>query len=82
MGTDPESVLRAARETLAIADDKLLEVYQVAHRLRVCERTVYRWCLTGRVVAIKTPGGRWRVSESSLTGHMRTNKDIGPSDQP
>ncbi len=36
----------------------LLTLRETAERMRVSERTVYRWVKDGRLTALSTPGGR------------------------
>lgn len=33
----------------------------LARRLGVHPATVTRWCVSGRIAAWRTPGGRWRI---------------------
>lgn len=40
----------------------MLTPQEVADLFRVSRRTVYRWVRAGKLVAMPTPGGHWRVS--------------------
>jgi excisionase family DNA binding protein len=46
---------------------RYLTVDEVSRRLRVAPQTVYRWCRTGRLAAIKI-GKEWRISGDQLGG--------------
>lgn len=41
--------------------DKLLKVKEVAERFDVSANTVNRWARRGRIMAIRTPGGEYRI---------------------
>lgn len=45
-----------------------------AARIGVSPRTVGNWCRAGRVRAIRTPGGHWRIHEDEL---QRTEMTVG-----
>ena len=49
---------------------RLLTIDEVAERLRVHPNTVYRWCRTGRLRAVKL-GKEWRILEEELEGALR-----------
>lgn len=44
----------------------LYGVGEVAQAFQVSERMVRKWCESGRVVALKTPGGSWRIPSSQF----------------
>jgi excisionase family DNA binding protein len=48
----------------------LLTIDEVAECLRVHRNTVYRWCRTGRLHAVKL-GKEWRILEDELEGALR-----------
>ena len=50
--------------------DKLLTPEQVAERLQVVERTVYRWLNEGRLEGVKL-GRLWRVREDDLEAFLQ-----------
>lgn len=59
--------------------ERLLEIAQAAHRLSVCHETIRRWIHSGKLAAVKTPGGHWRVSQASvdtLATTTNTNKPL------
>jgi excisionase family DNA binding protein len=43
---------------------------QVADELGVSTRTVLRWVDRGELEAVRLPGGRLRVSQAALAGHL------------
>lgn len=49
-----------------MADQKMLTVTQFADALGVNRRTVHAWAKSGRVRAVKTPGGHWRIDARDL----------------
>lgn len=49
-----------------MSDDRLLDVAQAAKRWNVCTATIREWARLGLIVAIRTPGGRWRIPDSAL----------------
>lgn len=44
----------------------------LAAALGVAKKTVERWCRTGAVKAFKDPGGKWRISATSVQDLQRT----------
>lgn len=50
--------------------DDLLEVAEVAARLRVSEVTVYRWCREGRLPCLKL-GHAWRIRRGAIRDFLR-----------
>ena len=50
--------------------DKLLTPEQIAERLQVVERTVYRWLNEGRLEGVKL-GRLWRVREDDLAAFLQ-----------
>lgn len=49
--------------------DKLLTLKEVAERLRVSERSVFRYIHSGKLVASKI--GYWRISEKDLKDFLK-----------
>jgi excisionase family DNA binding protein len=47
-------------------EDPLLSSREVALLFRVCAATVRRWADTGRLEALRTPGGRWKFPVASV----------------
>ncbi|MDP9341276.1 MAG: helix-turn-helix domain-containing protein [Actinomycetota bacterium] len=47
-------------------EDPVLSSREVALLFRVCPATVRRWADTGRLEAMRTPGGRWVFSLASV----------------
>ena len=45
---------------------RLLTATEVARLLRVGPTNVHRGAATGRLVGVRTPGGRWRFRESDV----------------
>lgn len=54
-----------AQQQAAAAGD-LMTTAEVAEGLRVDPKTVGRWCQTGRIKRVKTPGGHWRIPRSEF----------------
>jgi excisionase family DNA binding protein len=54
-----------------MSDDRLLAVATVAYRLQVTPETVRSWIRSGKLDAIRTPTGRYRVPASTLTALLR-----------
>lgn len=46
--------------------DPLVTMAWIAGVFRVDRKTVSRWCKAGRLAAIRTPGGHWRVRRSAV----------------
>jgi len=44
----------------------MMTVTAFAARLGINRRTAHRWARTGRVRAVKTPGGHWRIDSRDL----------------
>lgn len=53
-------------DVLALDDNALLRPYQVAQLFGVDPKTVRYWCVTGRLVSIRTPGGHRRIYAESI----------------
>lgn len=55
-------------------DEKFLKLKEVADRLRVHERTVFRYIHSGRLTATKV--GYWRIKESDFEKFLRENSNL------
>lgn len=55
-------------------NDKLYNLQEVADILRVSERSVFRYIVSGQLKATKI--GYWRVSESDLRAFLKENANI------
>ena len=54
----------------------LLTVDEAAEYLRLCPRTVYRYCSLGIIKAIQfTPGGTWRIPRESIMSSEERERD-------
>jgi len=51
-------------------DDKLLKPGEVAAIFRVDPKTVTRWANTGKLKAVRTPGGHTRFREADVRGAL------------
>lgn len=51
---------------MAADDTYELNVDQAAEIMGVVAYTIRRWAKSGRIEAVKTPGGHWRFSRASL----------------
>lgn len=51
-------------------------VTQFADALGINRRTVHRWARTGRVRAVKTPGGHWRIDARDLERSQLTTAEF------
>lgn len=56
---------------------QLLTIDEAAEYLRVTPATIYRWCRSGRLPALKI-GKQWRVSVSDLRNWLQQQKDQEP----
>jgi excisionase family DNA binding protein len=50
----------------AAAPGPFLNTREVADLLRVDPDTVSTWARTGRITAVRTPGGYWRIPEADV----------------
>ncbi|MFC1986097.1 excisionase family DNA-binding protein [Chloroflexota bacterium] len=46
---------------------ELLTITEAARRVGVSRETIYQWKKSGKIKAVKTPGGRYRIPEEQLT---------------
>lgn len=51
---------------MSTADERVLKVSEVVHRLRVTRQTVRKYVSAGKLKAKKLPSGHWRISEASV----------------
>lgn len=47
--------------------DRLLDTTQAAKHWNVAAGTIRRWIRAGKLPAVKTPGGVWRVPDAPVT---------------
>ena len=47
-------------------EKKLLRTSEVAEVYQVSDRMVRKWCETGKIKALQTPGGGWRIPASQF----------------
>ncbi len=73
----PREALRQADAEIARAE-RLLEVAHAAFRMGVCFETIRRWIRSGKVRALKTPGGQWRIPESEVRRLATTDNKAQP----
>jgi len=52
-------------------EEKFFTLKEVAQKLRVCEKSVFRYIHKGRLKAVKV--GYWRISEKSLEEFLNKN---------
>lgn len=57
-----------------MTQEKFLTLQEVADRLRVSERSVFRYIHSGRLEATKV--GYWRIKESELEKFLKENSSI------
>lgn len=67
--------------------DRLLQVSQVAKRLKRCPETIRRYIRQGRLLAHRTPGGtrsgNYLIAESAIRQFLATSCDTdSPNYQP
>jgi excisionase family DNA binding protein len=55
--------------------EELFTVVEVAERLKVPQRTVKRWLVSGQLRGLKA-GRKWRVTPSAIEQFLRESKDI------
>lgn len=46
---------------------RYMTVAEVAARFRASRAAVIRWCTTGMIDAIQTPGGRWLIRATAVS---------------
>ena len=54
----------------------VLTVTEIAHLLRLGERTVYEMLRTGRIAGAAKAGGKWRVNEQKLSNWMAAGAEL------
>ncbi len=57
-----------------MTQEKFLTLQEVADRLRVSERSVFRYIHSGRLEATKV--GYWRIKESELEKFLKENSSV------
>lgn len=63
------------RDLIAV---ELYTVKEVAAKFRVKPRTVYRWLKSGRMPAIETPGGQWRITGEAVNAEFQSRVENEP----
>lgn len=58
-------------------EDELLPTGRVAARLGVHRGTIHAWILAGRLPAVRTPGGHYRIRESTVAHEERLAECYG-----
>jgi excisionase family DNA binding protein len=56
--------------------EELFTVEETAERLKVRQRTVKRWLLSGQLHGLKA-GRKWRVKPSAIEAFLQASKDVG-----
>ena len=56
----------AAKRDREFREARYLRPQEAATLLRVDARTVKRWAHQGKLTGFRTPGGHWRIAESSV----------------
>lgn len=56
--------------------EELFTVVEVAERLKVPQRTVKRWLLSGQLRGLKA-GRKWRVKPSAIEQFLQSSTDTG-----
>lgn len=52
-----------------------LTLKEVADRVRVCDKTIRRWLISGQIEASK-PAGQWRFEESEVKRFIAARKRV------
>jgi excisionase family DNA binding protein len=52
-------------------DGELLTVAEVAKRLHVSKQAVRRWIADGKIAAMRTPGGHYRIRAADADAALR-----------
>jgi excisionase family DNA binding protein len=53
-----------------LADLELLTTFDVCRRYGLKDRTVMAWAKTGKLPAIRTPGGQWRFRAADVEAFL------------
>jgi excisionase family DNA binding protein len=56
---------------MALRDEDLLTIPEVAGILHVSIRTVHRWIADGKLKAVRLPGGRYRIRAADAEAALR-----------
>jgi excisionase family DNA binding protein len=56
--------------------EELFTVVEVAERLKVPQRTVKRWLVSGQLRGLKA-GRKWRVTPSAIEAFLQASKEVG-----
>jgi excisionase family DNA binding protein len=65
--TEPKSA-----NAQTVQADEYLTIAEVADRLKLSRRTIWRWCKSGRLPAVKV-GHQWRITQHNLEEFIRRN---------
>ena len=57
---------------------RLISAAEAARQLGVDKATVARWCQQGKIPAVRTLGGHWRIRATVVHGMM---EGLGPEDR-
>ena len=55
-----------------MSEPRLLDVAQAAKRWNVCVQTIRDWIRRGKLQAVRTPSGYYRIPESALPSFSST----------
>ena len=61
-----EGVVQMSTQNLALSNQNLLTVQEVANLLRVSRSTVWRWCRDGTLTSAVKVGRNWRIHKQEL----------------
>ena len=76
-----EFQLQRAKEPEPPADEnELLTTTDVGKILQVSGNSVRRWCESGEIEGVKTPGGHWRISRLALRNFAMATYGSGNAD--
>jgi excisionase family DNA binding protein len=56
--------------------EELFTVVEIAERLKVPQRTVKRWLVSGQLRGLKA-GRKWRVTPSAIEAFLQASKEVG-----
>lgn len=60
------AILQRQQQSLALLSEKFFRISEVAVALDINKGTLLRWIHEGRVSAVRTGKGRWRIAEREL----------------
>ena len=56
---------------------RLLKPREVAHVFGVTTQTIWNWINNGRIRAVRTPGGRYRIPASAIDAILAPDDETG-----